>query len=263
MSVAEEYSIVSVAPTTCAVLGLPAPKSAEGPVISEVVESMTQQEKMAILAPDAFGYLMWERWKSEVPFLTGLANEHLLRLRCVMPSVTPVNFATIVSGVGLTVHGVRKKEHDFKCETVFDVVRTAGHRSAGFGQPEWTGSDLLAREADIDGTSEKNSDDSIVKRVLEVLDEESPKFIIAQIGETDDIFHEYGPSSPEVIPGLRRTDQRLKHLVRKLIPLGYGIIILADHGQHDCHDREDGLRGIHGTDSDEDCLVPLTWVQAG
>ena len=60
---------------------------------------------------------------------------------------------------------------------------------------------------------------------------------------------------------LRDTDARLKTLIEHLTPLGYGVIILADHGQHDIPDAKEGEKhGGHGTDSDEDCLVPCTWV---
>jgi predicted AlkP superfamily pyrophosphatase or phosphodiesterase len=82
--------------------------------------------------------------------------------------------------------------------------------------------------------------------------------MIAQLGRVDDTFHKYGPSSPKVVPMLRETDARLKRLVADLKPLGYAVIILADHGQHD--NAGPGLKGTHGTDVPEDCLVPCTWI---
>ncbi len=85
--------------------------------------------------------------------------------------------------------------------------------------------------------------------------------IIAQLGRVDDVFHKYGPSSPEVVPMLRATDARLKRAVAHLKPLGYGVIILADHGQHDIvDDPSTKLKGGHGSDSDTDCQVPCTWM---
>ena len=60
---------------------------------------------------------------------------------------------------------------------------------------------------------------------------------------------------------LRDCDARLKRMVTHLKGLGYGIIILADHGQHDVVDPEPGgMRGMHGSDSDIDCRVPCTWI---
>jgi len=50
-------------------------------------------------------------------------------------------------------------------------------------------------------------------------------------------------------------------LVEHLKPAGYGIVILADHGQHDvAKPSRDGKKGSHGTDMPEDCLVPCTWI---
>ena len=60
---------------------------------------------------------------------------------------------------------------------------------------------------------------------------------------------------------LRDTDQNLKQLVEVLGSLGLCVIILADHGQHDIvDDPTTHLKGGHGSDSDTDCQVPLTWM---
>jgi predicted AlkP superfamily pyrophosphatase or phosphodiesterase len=97
--------------------------------------------------------------------------------------------------------------------------------------------------------------------VISITQQHQPEFIIAQLGKVDDIFHQYGPSSPEVVPMLQETDANLKQLVDFLLPLGYGVIILADHGQHDIvDDPTTHMKGGHGSDSDSDCQVPLTWV---
>lgn len=187
-------------------------------------------------------------------------QEHSLLLRSVLPSITPVNFSAMVTGVKLDLHGVKTYRHDFQCETLFDTVRAAGWQSTGVGFEGYTGSELLARYADIDGTTERGSDANIVKKVIDIARQHQPHFIIAQLGLVDDIFHKYGPSSPEVVPMIKDTDKNLQRLVEFLVPLGYAVIILADHGQHDIiDDPTTHMKGGHGSDSDIDCLVPLTW----
>ena len=260
------YSMVDVAPTVSTVLGVRTPAGAQGAPISEILRDLSEATRVAVLAPDAFGWFAWTLWQHEMPYLQSLHAEHSLILRSVMPSITPVNFATMVTGTDLDGHGVRTRDHDFQCQTLFDVVRRAGGQSAAVGFEGYTGSTLLARYADIDGTTERGSDDLIVEKVLEIARSEGPEFVIAQLGRVDDVFHEFGPSSPEVVPMLRDTDARLRRLVKALRPLGYGAIILADHGQHDiaAEDRSDGdatpKRGGHGQDRDEDRLVPCTWL---
>ena len=260
----KEYAMVCVAPTVSAVLGLPAPAQATGTPIPEVVDDLGDRracDRVAVLAPDAFGDYAWGLWQDEMPFLKSLHAQRSIVLRSVLPSITPVNFTAMIAGTGRDGHGVHTFKDDVGCETLFDVVRRAGKKSAGIGLDGYTGAELLARLADIPGNAGRGSDDAVVDKVIEIVDRDSPEFVIAQIGRVDDTFHRYGPSSPQVVPMLHDTDARLRRLVQHLTPLGYGVIILADHGQHDILDaKEDEKHGGHGTDSDEDCLVPCTWA---
>ena len=254
-------SMIDVAPTVSAVLGLAAPARATGTAIREIVDDLAGASKVAIVAPDALGMFAWQQWQDEMPFLKSLHAERRLVLRSVMPSITPVNFATMVSGTDLDGHGVRTYNHDFACETLFDVVRRAAGKSAGIGIEGYTGSKLLGRCADICGNAGDGTDDDVADKVVEIADAHAPEFIIAQLGKVDTVFHRHGPSSPDVVLMLRDTDARLKRLVGHLAPLGYGILILSDHGQHDLDESEPGgKRGGHGEDRPEDRLVPCTWT---
>ncbi|MGC9349849.1 MAG: alkaline phosphatase family protein [Anaerolineae bacterium] len=257
----ETYSMMDVAPTVSAVLDLDPPADVVGRPIPEIVKDLAGADRVALLAPDAFGWYAWTLWQEEMPYLRSLHAQHSLILRSVMPSITPVNFSTMVTGTDLAGHGVRTYDHDFQAETLFDVVRRSGGQSAAVGFEGYTGSKLLARFADIDGTTEPGSDDNIVEKVVEIASVARPAFLIAQLGRVDDVFHAYGPSSPEVVPMLRETDARLKKLATHLKPLGYGVVILADHGQHDIvDDPTTEHKGGHGQDRDEDRLVPCTWL---
>ena len=92
-----QYSMMDVAPTTSAILGLPAPAQARGSIIQEIVRDSSGLCKVAILAPDAFGELAWRLWRDEMPYLKSLHSKRSILLRSVMPSITPVNFATMVT----------------------------------------------------------------------------------------------------------------------------------------------------------------------
>ena len=257
----KEYSMIHIAPTVSAILRIPAPAQAKGTPIQEIYASLVGSNKMAILAPDAFGMFAWNLWKSELPYLSTLHARNSLVLRSVMPSITPVNFATMITGTDQNGHGIHTFNDNFACETLFDVVRKANGSSAGVGLDDCTGCKLLGRLADICGKAGLESDDGVADKIIEIADKDQPEFLIAQLGKVDYFFHKYGPSSPSVVPMLKGTDTRLKRLVEHLKPLGYGIIILADHGQHDAINPAPGEhKGLHGTDASEDCLVPCTWV---
>ncbi len=255
-----QASMMDVAPTISAVLGLPSPAQAQGAPIADVVEDLTGVSAVALIVTDALGLYAWRLWQAEMPYLLSLHARRSLVLRSVMPSITPVNFSAMVTGTDLTGHSVATYDHDFACETLFDVVRESGGRSAAVGFEGYTGSKLLTRYADIDGTTARGSDDNIAERVIAIAKQARPTFLIAQLGRVDDTFHRYGPSSEEVVPMLQKTDERLERMVNVLKPLSYGVLILSDHGQHDIDDPETQLRGGHGSDRDEDCEVPYTWI---
>jgi predicted AlkP superfamily pyrophosphatase or phosphodiesterase len=257
----KEYSMTQILPTVIEILGLPLPTQSDTIVIQKIVDDLSGYKRMAIIATDGLGLFAWEQWDINMLFLRSMHNRNSIVIRSIMPSITPVNFAAMVTGAELSVHGVKYMDNTFTCETIFDVLRKKGKRSAGVGLEKYTGSNLLGRHADIWGNGGTGSDIDIEKIVIEITAKSTPEYLIAQLGIIDDVFHQYGPSSPLVVPMLKDTDSRLERLVKHLKNLDYGIIILSDHGQHDVHDAGDGeYRGVHGTAGNEDCLVPCTWI---
>lgn len=257
----QTYSMTQVAPTVSAIMRLPAPAQAIGVPMPEIVSDFPAKCPVAVLALDAFGEYAWQLWQREMPYLQSLHAQRSSIIRAVMPSITPVNFATMVAGTDLAGHGVETFRHDFACETLFDIVRRAQGRSAGIGLTGYTGCELLGRCADICGNAGDGTDDAVADTIIACVDDNKPDFLIAQLGKVDDEFHHHGPSSPEVIPMLRDTDARLQRLVAHLKPAGYAVVILSDHGQHDIDPpTANGYKGMHGTDMPEDCLVPCTWA---
>ncbi len=256
-----EHSMTYVAPTTAKILVLVLPAQSETKTIPEIIRDLSGYKKIAIIVTDALGLFGWRQWEDEMPFLRSLHIRKSIVIRSIMPSITAVNFAAMVTGAEFSVHGVHEMDNTFACETVFDVLRKAGRISAGVGLEKYTGSNLMGRHADIWGNAGKGSDTDVEKKTIEIVDRSSPDFLITHLGKMDDIIHQYGPSSPSVVSMLKDTDSLLERLVKHLKRQNYGVIILSDHGQHDVPDAVDGDRkGAHGTDSVEDCLVPCTWI---
>lgn len=254
-------SMMDIAPSISSILNLPVPKQAQGVPIMEMVGDFRTLKRVAVLALDALGLFAWNLLRKEMPYLSGLHDNKTLVLRSVMPSITPVNFTTMVTGNDQGGHGVGTFNDRIGCESLFDVVRQAGLKSAGVGLNGFTGSELLGRHADICGNAGDGSDDGVVDAILDIVERDRPDFIIAQFGRVDDYFHMYGPSSPDVVPMLPDTDVRLQKVIAHLKERDYAVIILADHGQHDVVDPEPGgFKGTHGTDRPEDLLVPCTWL---
>jgi predicted AlkP superfamily pyrophosphatase or phosphodiesterase len=249
--------MTQIAATVSECLGVPRPAAADSRPIQPIVADLFASDRLAIVAPDALGISAWGLWRHEMPILSRLHDHRGIRLRAVMPTITPVNFATMITGAPQQVHGIGAYTDDFQCPTLFDVLRAEGKTSAGVGQKGYTGSELLGRCADHHGCADSRTDDEVADITMELARSERPDFVICQLGSTDDAFHRHGPSSRQVVPVLAETDARLGRMLDVLSKCGYAVIVLADHGQHDTP-----TGGTHGTESDDDSIVPCTWVVA-
>jgi len=255
------YSMKCVAPTVSEVLKVDRPLKAEEQSIEEIVDDLRGSSSLAILAPDALGIVPWRRWQNEMPFLQSLHVRNSLLLESIMPSSTPMNFGCMLTGAELAVHGMKTREMEFQCETVFDVIRRAGGKSAGVGHRGYSGELLLARCADIPGVAEPGTAKTVGDKIIELYDAYAPMFLIAQFANVDTLFHKIGPSHPDVVPMLRELDMTLSRVVPYLTDRKVAVILLADHGQHDVFSADGKFsHGEHGTDCPEDRLVPCTWT---
>lgn len=143
------YSMKSIAPTAACVLGVNAPAETEEKPILPVTKELGGSRHLALLVHDGLGFSTWKLWRSKMPFLSSLHERNSAIIESIMPSITPVNFACMLTGTELAVHGMKTREMDFQCETLFDVVRKDGKKSAGAGEKGYSGELLLARCADF------------------------------------------------------------------------------------------------------------------
>ena len=63
-----------------------------------------------------------------------------------------------------------------------------------------------------------------------------------QLLDVDNAGHAHGPLSPRGIAAAKRADGRLREMAVKAQGEGYGVLVLADHGQHTVL-RDDGSEG--------------------
>lgn len=261
MSSMAEYPMQAIAPTVARLLHVPAPAKAEAGPIDAVIRDLDGVPRVAVLGIDALGMAIYRHWRDRMPFLASLEKEAFAKVRSIPISKTPVNFGCMVTGASMNVHGATEKERPFQCETLFDVLRHNGKRSAGLGRNDWTGHVLLGRHADITTGGAAADDEAVESCAHRIIREDQPDFLIIQYGLTDELFHRDGPYAPENEETVRAADAWLERMAGSLRKASYGIIILADHGQHSIEREAGGRAGTHGSDSDEDCIVPLTWTR--
>lgn len=249
----------SLAPSIARILGIRRPRNARAPVIGEVVDDLCDSDRLAVIVIDALGEATWETARNQTPFINVLSSIHRTRMRSVKPSITPVNFATMLTGATPEEHGIRDRRQPLKLETLFDVLRERGGRSATAARAYSSLGILISPHADKPGIAPSNEDDEVRDLVIDHL-WDGHDLVLTQLLDVDDAGHSHGPWSEESIRACSRADVNLRKISKTALKSGYAVVVLADHGQHP-YVREDGSTGgTHGTDMDEDIIVPLVWA---
>jgi predicted AlkP superfamily pyrophosphatase or phosphodiesterase len=252
----------SMAPTVSAILGLRPPRSSEVGPLLEVVESMEPSCRLAVVVIDALGVSTWTNARTETPALNALANRRLLHLRSVMPTITPVNFATMLTGTSPDIHTIKDRTEELSLETIFDALREKGGTSATAARALSSLGMLISPHADEAGIAESNTDEGVTRLALEALGR-GIDLLWVQLLDVDDAGHAHGPQSPRSVVAVKRADAHLREIALGAREGGYGLIVLADHGQHTAVDDGGNVYGTHGTEMEDDVYVPLVWSTPG
>jgi predicted AlkP superfamily pyrophosphatase or phosphodiesterase len=250
----KEYSMVSIAPTVSALLNIRRPAQSAGAVVSEIVNDMGHQDRIAVVVLDAFGVATWKRYEELTPNFNLIATQHLLHVRSVLPPKTPVNFATIVTGAPSDVHKIRDRAEPLTVETIFHVLSDVSMKSAAVGRTSSTVGILLSKFADYKGIAASNLDEEVLQLAVKIVKEESPEFILIQFLDIDDTGHKFGLLGDEIRAAASDIDRHLGELLSYLAEGSYGLIVLADHGAHQA-----GEKATHDGSSEDDLVVPLAW----
>jgi len=253
-----DIDVRHIAPTVCRLLGTSAPDECEVDFIPEVVKSLSSRPRIALIVIDAVGLSTIKLHRENAPFLMRAIDEHFLALSSVFPPITPVNFASMATGVSPVMHSIRNREETVIQDTLFDSLRRGGRMSCVCARENSTLNLLLSSKADERAISRRNKDTEIVLEAEAMFERCIPDFCWVQLLDMDDAQHKFGVINPSAGKALAKLDENLKHLCEILQELEYGIIICADHGQHD---GKDNTGGIHDGTSSEDVEIPLTWME--
>lgn len=183
-----------------------------------------------------------ERTDIQIPFST------------VMPSVTPVCFATMYTGAQPCVHGIQAYEKPvIKIDTLFDAMIRNGKKCAIVSTSDDSMSKIfLEREMDYfiyDTVEEVNA------KAAELIIDDKHDFIAVYNKDYDEKMHKFAPESAEALAELRSNSEDFAMfdvLIQKLWKNHNSLIGFAmDHG---CHEI-DGNSGSHGLDMPEDINI--------
>lgn len=246
--------LTGVAASICATLGFEKPESAGEPI--EVLTKLTEGkdvDRVFMYNPDAVALWVFEKYTDL--FTSVMLNSDItLPLQTVMPSVTPVCFATMYTGAEPEVHGIQSYTKPvIKIDTVFDVLIRNGKKPCIVS----TGNDSMSKiflERDMDYFIVETPDEANEK-AIELIKEDKYDLICVYNGNYDGRMHRVGPEGEEAIDALKHNINAYETFAKAIKEnwtshktlLGFA----PDHG---CHEIDDGA-GSHGLMMPEDMNI--------
>lgn len=226
------------------------------PVITALAKKKLGAEKcdrVIFYNPDAVA--LWLYQKYTYKFTEALLRSDVaVPMLSVMPSVTPVCFGSMYTGVMPEVHGIKKYEKPvLKTETIFDCFIKAGKKAAIVSTARDSISMIfLEREMDyfIYDTPEE-----VNEKAMSLIDEDIYDLIVIYNGNYDGTMHKYGPESEEAFNALDKNIafycQMVDAVTKKWKKHNVFYGFMPDHG---CHEIDGGC-GSHGIEMEEDMNV--------
>ena len=220
-------------------------------------EALEEQGRALVIYIDGLG---WDGFRqavsrNDLPHLSGLTA---VRAAGVYPTITPVNYAAMVTGRPPQANGVtRRGVHNLDCPTVFDYCRELHLNCCvveGDLQILVFPDTELELNPDLNGSG--SGDDEIFEYAMAALDDHD--FVFVHFHSVDDSEHEFGPESAEARAALIQVDQ----WCGQLLEAWKGpVVICSDHGQHENDGKGDaayaGRSGTHGEFRPSDIFVPI------
>lgn len=259
MNELHSIGIERVAATVCGLLDIPSHDGAAHP-IPEVLSAAKgafggkHADRIFLYNPDAIAQWVYEKYRVDFAPVEDAATL-CLPMCSVMPSVTPVCFGTMYSGVLPAGHGIQSYVKPvLTVDTLFDDLLRVGKKPAIVSTAGDSISKIfLEREMDYfiyQTIAECN------RKALELIREDRHDLIVLYNGNYDTMMHRHGPEGIEALKALRENTATYAAL-HEAISTHWGehrttLVFAPDHG---CHLTADG-KGSHGCDDSSDMNVP-------
>ncbi len=219
-------------------------------------EWLDSGERVMIIYIDGLGWQAFERAVADgaAPNLEKLSSE---MCASVFPTITPVNYAAMVTGRPPAENGVTKRGiHTIGCDTIFTYAASMGlasYVSEGDIQILALPDAELELSPDLNGSG--TGDDEIFGCAMEHTG--SCDLLFVHFHSVDDASHEYSPVYEEARDALVAVDGWCGEL---MAAWNGRVIITSDHGQHVQDGTGDAAyadrKGTHGDFAVSDILVP-------
>ena len=250
--------ITGVARTITDIVGIDAPQQAE-PSISVICNCVKKVfgektvDRVFMYNPDAIALWLFQKYTALFEKAL-LLSDIQIPLLSIMPSVTPVCFASMYTGTIPSVHGIQTYEKPvLKTDTVFDAFVRAGMKPAIVSTANDSISCIfLERDMDYYVFDTHNE---CTEKAIELIKEDKHDLVVLYNGNYDTVMHRAGTESIESISEMKQNIETYCILIEQIEKQWSNhrtmIGFCPDHG---CHEI-DGNLGSHGLDMAEDMNI--------
>ena len=254
-----EQSLDSLCAALAYAMGIAPPKYAAAPVqaLCDYVDealSGRKADRIFLYNPDAVGQWIQEKYPELMKRVAANTQLHI-PFATVMPSVTPVCFATMYTGAQPAVHGIEKYEKPvIRIDTFFDALLRAGKKPAILAAGANCSVARIFLDRDMDYFFYPTFEEVNAKAV-ELILEDRYDVLVVYNGNYDGALHDYGPEDARTLAELRVNDAMFATFSK----------LIKDHWQqhdtlvgfamdHGCHYTSIG-KGSHGKDLESDINI--------
>lgn len=223
---------------------------------------------VVLIGVDGLGAYCFE--KADIPNIRSLMEKGSwsLEARCVLPSSSAVNWASMLMGAGPELHGFTtwgSKKPDLPSRvldkygmfpSVYGLLREKDPDAEIGVIYEWEGIGYLFPKQAVDFNKHCKSDSLSAAEAVRYIRNKKPAFLFAYFHEVDQTGHKQGHDTPAYYQAVKRTDERIGQILQAIREAGMEentiVMLSADHG---------GIGDGHGGITMAEMQIP--WIIAG
>ncbi|MBE6611161.1 MAG: hypothetical protein E7632_01605 [Ruminococcaceae bacterium] len=259
MSEFNKTSLTALCADICSCMNVEPPKEAE-PSLGKLKELCGGKvcDRIVMYNPDAQAQWLVEKYPEIFRPVTERASL-AYPMAAVMPSVTPVCFATMYTGAYPEKHGIQKYEKPvLKIDTIFDAMIRAGKKCAIVAMERCSIAEIFLEREEVDYyilPSAKDCNEKVVLKGLELIREDKYDFLVIYNGAYDSMMHATYPEAPEAMEWLVHHAGAYARIYDTVKEAYKGHTTLVGYAtDHGVHTNEAG-RGTHGANIPEDINI--------
>ena len=253
----DSIRITSVAPSLIEGVGLThAEMEKSNTILLDLIKSKTESgkvDRILMYNPDAVALWLYQKY-TQLFSAAAVNSDIALPMLSVMPSVTPVCFASMYTGVMPEIHGIQAYRKPILTQnTVFDEFLRQGKKCA-IVSTEGDSISKIFLNRDMDYFIYE-TEDEVNKKAFELIEKDEYDLLVVYNGNYDSKMHKVGPEDPAAIDELKYNIETYKKLIDKVRERWKDHDALyAFAPDHGCHEV-DGDSGAHGLNMDEDMNI--------